>query len=386
MDIGLVLIGLFGHIALWVAFYNWFHSSSWSVRWGDAATFLAAAIVLIVPILAWWYRGSGVLDHRFRFLVPWPLAAYLVLCWMTALWTVVAWIRRHILHRPPQVLRHHRVRLLDLAEIVTGPTVENDQRNLLLRLPGNETFSLDVAERGIDVPGLHRNLDCLSIVHFSDLHISGKVPEEYFLEVVRLSNALEPDLVAITGDLVDTNKAVDSVSHVLSGLAAPYRAYFVLGNHDAKVDHVRLRDSLVDCGLVDLGGRWLEVSIRGHPIILAGCERPWFRATPDMSTAPSGGSEGPLRLLLSHTPDQLEWARSHHFDLMLAGHLHGGQIRLPLVGPVFSPSRAGAKYSCGLFHAPPTILHVTRGVSGEYPFRMNCPPEIVRLVLRPLSN
>jgi predicted MPP superfamily phosphohydrolase len=278
------------------------------------------------------------------------------------------------------VLRHHRARLLDLAKIATRPSGENNQQHLLLRLPGNESFNLDVAERGIDVPGLCGNLHCMSIVHLSDLHISGKVPIEYFEEVVRLSNALEPDLVAITGDLVEANKAIDSVSDVLSGLTARYRVYFILGNHDAKVDHRRLRGSLVDCGLVDLGGRWMQALIHDCPVVLAGCERPWFRAVPDMSKAPDK-SQGALRLLLSHTPDQLEWARSHQFDLMLAGHLHGGQIRLPLVGPVISPSRAGAKYSCGLFHAAPTILHVTRGVSGEYPIRMNCPPEIVRLVL-----
>jgi predicted MPP superfamily phosphohydrolase len=140
---------------------------------------------------------------------------------------------------------------------------------------------------------------------------------------------------------------------------------------------------LVDGGLVHLGGRQLETSVRNRPVLLAGDERPWFFPAPDVvGTASAKGPErAPLRILLAHTPDQLPWARAHDVDLMLAGHLHGGQIQLPLVGPIFSPSLTGVQYACGLFYARPTIMHVTRGVSGEFPIRMNCPPEIVRLVL-----
>ena len=73
-------------------------------------------------------------------------------------------------------------------------------------------------------------------------------------------------------------------------------------------------------------------------------------------------------------------------DLLLAGHLHGGQIRFPLIGPIFSPSLWGVKHAWGTFHAPPTILHVSRGVSGQFPIRVNCPPEMIRLSLRAPSG
>ena len=66
---------------------------------------------------------------------------------------------------------------------------------------------------------------------------------------------------------------------------------------------------------------------------------------------------------------------------MLSGHTHGGQIRIPFIGPIFSPSASGVKYDYGLFNAPPTILHVTRGISGKHPLRWNCPPEIALLTL-----
>ena len=69
-------------------------------------------------------------------------------------------------------------------------------------------------------------------------------------------------------------------------------------------------------------------------------------------------------------------------DLVLAGHTHGGQIRLPGIGPIFSPCRDGVRYASGVFDLPPTILHVTQGLSAELPLRFGCPPEVTLLVLR----
>ena len=86
-----------------------------------------------------------------------------------------------------------------------------------------------------------------------------------------------------------------------------------------------------------------------------------------------------LRIALAHGPDQLRWARAWGADLMLAGHTHGGQIRIPPLGAIFSPTRHGVKYISGVFYSPPTILHVSRGVSGDIPVRWNCPPEIACL-------
>jgi predicted MPP superfamily phosphohydrolase len=127
----------------------------------------------------------------------------------------------------------------------------------------------------------------------------------------------------------------------------------------------------------------MTLEIAGEALLLAGNELPWHRPAAAMETAPPRGQDNsPVRVLLSHTPDQLEWARRWDFDLMLAGHTHGGQVRLPLIGPLFVPSRIEVRYSAGVFHEPPLVLHVTRGVSGKTPLRINCPPEIDKLTLR----
>ena len=67
---------------------------------------------------------------------------------------------------------------------------------------------------------------------------------------------------------------------------------------------------------------------------------------------------------------------------MLSGHNHGGQIRLPLLGSIFVPSRYGRRFDAGTFEEPPTVLHVSRGLAGQHPLRINCRPEVTRLVLR----
>jgi len=89
-----------------------------------------------------------------------------------------------------------------------------------------------------------------------------------------------------------------------------------------------------------------------------------------------------VRILLSHSPDQIQWARAREFDVMLAGHTHGGQIQLPALGPLIGQSRYGVRYCCGVFYVPPTLLHVSRGLSGVQNLRINCRPELTKLVLK----
>jgi uncharacterized protein len=168
----------------------------------------------------------------------------------------------------------------------------------------------------------------------------------------------------------------------LGQLSARHGAYFILGNHDRSVDVVRLRRSLTHSGLIDLGGRWLQVELRGTPVVLAGNERPWIASSADLQSCPPPAPAGPLRIALAHTPDQFAWARANHIDLLLAGHTHGGQICIPPLGAIFTPTAQGVKYISGVFYRPPTILHVSRGISGDTPIRWNCRPEIAHLRLR----
>lgn len=383
MEVALLFLVLFGHAAIWVAVVNRMHAVGWkrpTIRRITIGLFIAAAAIPLA--LGYWLIRGGAdlfrspLDLQWVHRVPLIVVIYLEVCLAGAVVTVLRWFRRHVLHRPPIVLRFHRTRRMTIRAL---PSTE-PPHHFLAHLPGNQSLQLDLTERAINVPRLPSELDQLSIVHMSDFHFTGHIGKVYFQEVVSRSNDLEPDLVAITGDLVDQAKCIDWLPETLGRLRARWGVYFVLGNHDLRVDSSAIIKTLTECGLVHLGGRRIETRIRDQRVVLAGNEGPWIKPTADLrSFPPRDGSQ--LRIALAHSPDQFAWARQCDIDLLLAGHTHGGQIRLPLLGPIFAPSWAGVMYASGLFYAPPTILHVTRGISGQLPLRLNCAPEMAHLQL-----
>ena len=156
------------------------------------------------------------------------------------------------------------------------------------------------------MPRLPPELDGFSIVHLSDLHYTGHLAKGFFEEMARISNDLSPDLVAITGDLVDKDCCIDWLPDTLGRLKARYGVYFIFGNHDLRVDWRRMLRVLDDCGLVYVGGRWLSIDVSGQRMLLAGNERPWFKPAADPRTFPPR-TEVPVRIILAHSPDQLAW-------------------------------------------------------------------------------
>ena len=383
MDFLLLFAALPGHAFLWAAGINRLHSTGVSHRMGTRLAYVGIVMVcLIPPAFGLWFVLSdlsivGLTGTR---PIPRPGLAYLVLCWISAVVASVWMGWRGLARRPPSVVRNERSQLV--RPMSGSPAGEEETHHFMVRLPGNESLELDVSERALEIARLPRALDGLRIAHLSDFHFTGRVPKAYFQEVVRHANRLQPDLVAVTGDVVDHTDYIPWISDTLGKLESRYGTYFVLGNHDLRADVAAIRRSLKDLGFVDLGGRWIEIRVDGQPIVLAGNELPWFSPPADFHDAPPSALHGgPPRIVLSHTPDQLRWARQRDVDLMLAGHTHGGQIRFPWIGPVLTPSRTGVKYASGVFYEPPTVMHVTRGISGEHPIRMNCPPEITRLVL-----
>jgi predicted MPP superfamily phosphohydrolase len=215
------------------------------------------------------------------------------------------------------------------------------------------------------------------------LHFTGRIGISYFQEVVRICNDLQPDLVAITGDLVDEEDCIDWIPETLGQLKATHGVYYVLGNHDLRVDTDRLRRTLANCGLIGLAHHEKCLNIRGQTVCLLGNELPWIASEEVLDQATTSTAEdASFRIGLVHTPDQLSWARKRQIDLLLAGHTHGGQIRIPPFGPIFSPTFGGVRYATGVFYRPPTTLHVSRGISSDLPIRWNCPPELALLTLR----
>ncbi|HEX4132063.1 MAG TPA: metallophosphoesterase [Pirellulales bacterium] len=381
---------LVGHLALCAAFNNRVHAmhfpravietSNWIVRlWAVGLPASIAAIGL--------YAGPQTISLFTPSGVPLPVLFYVAVCaFVGAVLVPWEWLRRKLTVRPLALGRQLSTRH-DFWPQFKYCSDQSLTGRLLCALPLNESLQIECTEKHLVLPNLPSELEGLSIAHISDLHFTGRVPREFFERAVEMVNELEPDLVAVTGDICEHAHTVSWVAPLLGALRSRLGVYYVVGNHDVRKNLRALRRELRSTDLIDLGGRWRQLDISGTSIILAGNELPWSAPAADMKTcapieeARRHGDPEPFKLLLSHSPDQFPWARRHGFDLMLAGHTHGGQIVFPGIGSILCPSRFGSRYASGAFYEPPTVLHVSRGLSGDTPLRWNCRPEITRLVL-----
>ena len=377
---------LLGHGVLWVGLVNRLHALAiprpllslldvpQMVVLAGVPLLVLSLLVIDPTLLAQWSVGV--------FFSP-GLMAYVGLCWLAALGATLAWLRRVCWANPP-ALRANHTTVVDVAQLLGQKPIGSPFTAWLDWVPGHEMFRLHVQEKTLVLPRLAPSLEGLSIVHLSDLHFTGRIRQSYFEQVVDQANALEGGLVAVTGDILDVERCLAWLPETLGRLRGRHGVFFVLGNHDKRLpDTPAVRRALTSLGLIDLGGRWQVLNVSGAHILVAGNEWPWFGPRPGVPSRSAAGGSAAFRLLLSHSPDQITWARRHDFDLMLAGHTHGGQIRLPGLGPIFSPSVYGVKYAAGVFDERPTLMHVSRGISGQDPLRFRCPPEITKLVLTP---
>jgi predicted MPP superfamily phosphohydrolase len=246
------------------------------------------------------------------------------------------------------------------------------------RIPGNENFRVDFRTVEVTIPRLPRSLDGLSIVHLTDLHFLDTPDRSFFEWAAGVCDAMKPDIAALTGDIVDRVEVLDWLPSTLGRISAPLGRYFVLGNHDLDVAPAEIRHAMQQIGWLHVGGRTQTIKHNRQTILLSGSELPWAGEHPTLQDDLRTGSA--LRILLTHLPQEVWWARRHGFDLTLAGHLHGGQIRFPILGPII-----GGRLASGVFHLEPTVLHVGRGLGAMTPLRFGCKPDVVKLVLRARS-
>ena len=359
-----------GHACFWTAMLNAFYAEPLPKRVLKAWRLFTGFVIAAVPPLILYdlliYRSMS---------TPWLLVIYFEVC---AIWGAVIFpaitIARLIRRRPNCVLAE-RTETLDLGKQL-GTAVRGDGMwRWLTRLPGNCVFKVDVTELSLKLPRLPSNLDGLSILLLSDLHFHGTPSKVWFDAIFdRLLEFPKPDVVVLAGDYVDTDTHREWIAPILGRLRWNEVGMAILGNHDAHHHPERTRRELEKCGYTIPSNHSHEVTIRGERCIFTGNESPWF-------PAPSAVPDGGFRICVSHSPDQFRWAQRHGFDLILCGHVHGGQIRLPIIGSIFVPSRYGRRYDLGVFEKNETVMIVGRGLSGKEPLRFRCHPQVIRMVL-----
>jgi len=307
------------------------------------------------------------------------LAGYAVICWIVGAGIAPICEIFYLLRRTAPQLVKETAQTVDVAKELGYAPAGHGKDARMCKLPLNQCFQVEFTEKTLVLPQIPAAWDGLTLLHLTDLHLCG-TPDRAFYQYVmeRCMKDGVPDLLMLTGDVVDSEWHHRWVVPILGKLRWNVGAYAILGNHDSWRDVTLIRRRLRRVGMTVLGNSWQQIDVRGQPMIVVGHEGPWFTPLPDLSKCPPGI----FRSCLSHTPDNIPWARANQIDLMLAGHVHGGQIRLPVLGSVFVPSRYSRKYDCGTFFEAPTVMHVGRGLAGQHPLRFFCKPEVTRIVLR----
>ena len=388
VDCSLLVLALFGHVALWVAIFNRVHAFPWPCWMVRVSERLAVLICwAIMGWFFWAYSGQWSVPMLLTTssTLPWGWQAYLWLCILQAFRILILWVQWKLSPAAPSALLSVHSKIVNIAEQCPELPVGKRKTRWQASLPGNEILTLEVNRKELSLRRLQPASEGLTITHLSDLHFTGQLTPPFFEAVVAEANALDSDMIMITGDIVDKQACLNWIPEILGQLTARDGVFAILGNHEKRICDVQLvRQALATAGIVDVGGTFQNLTLRNQPVLLAGNEQPWFpwQAQADLPAR----SPEQLRILMSHSPDQISWAQAREFDLMLAGHNHGGQVRIPVIGPIATPSWYGTRYACGLFDETPTLLHVSRGISGVHTLRYWCRPELTQITLRCVVN
>lgn len=259
-----------------------------------------------------------------------------------------------------------------------------------------EPRRLGLTRLRVSLPRLPEALEGFTLLHLSDLHVTGDRDDfggEMAREAVALAAGLSADIVCLTGDLSQASRAVDAAAEIIRPLAQR-PVFVVMGNHDhdkmleTEVGRNRVRHVPASewCAAIEATGATVlqnghrKVALHGGTLVIAGCGDPscgWDDLPRTLEDEPKGD----FHLLLVHSPDMLDDPRTEWADLVLCGHTHGGQLRLPGIGSPWAPVWRDRRRAYGLMRFGTTLCYVTRGVAAGFRSRFLCPPEVVQITL-----
>ena len=237
-----------------------------------------------------------------------------------------------------------------------------------------EPYRLTITRLDLQIKGYFQTSGSLRTVLLSDLHIEefGR-REEKVLEAV---SGLEPDIIFITGDFIQTRSDPDGAAKFVSCLTAPLGIWGIIGNIDKTAPDLKeLITRLEDAGLTMLINKRHRIAKDGLEFDLVGLSLKAGEET--IKTVFQGREGGIPEIVLMHWPRLIDKVIPYQPQLILCGHTHGGQVRLPLIGKAIARFISGTHYDMGLFQISNTWLYVNRGVGmTNHPIRLFCPPEV----------
>lgn len=236
--------------------------------------------------------------------------------------------------------------------------------------------ALEVNTWVIEHDKIPADFDGFRIAQVSDLHNAG-----FWQDVVEELRQIQPDIIVLTGDLIDSGRTDVDAALAFAGQAAQIApCYFVSGNHEAwSSGHwEKLREGLKQSGIVLLENERVRLELGGEHVTMLGLSDPSFGGDHARVLGELAAGEG-YRILLSHRPERMKLYAEAGVDLVFSGHAHGGQFRIPFLGGVIAPDQGlFPEYDSGLYEQDGTAMLVSRGIGNSIiPLRINNRPEIL---------
>ncbi len=244
-----------------------------------------------------------------------------------------------------------------------------------------EPFHPKIFRIHISLRNLPLSFEGVKLVQLSDIHHGPYIPLSYVEDCVKKVNALNPDIIVLTGDFVSRSKTyIAPCVEILKTLNAKRGVFAVPGNHDYWVDISRTKEAFNRAGIPLFFNRHTVLWKNGEKAALGGLDDLWV-GKPDFHETFKGVDAHTVKILMMHNPDLFE-NLPFPLDFIMAGHTHGGQVSLPFFGPPIVPSIYGKKYAAGLFHNSMGMMYVNRGLGMiTPPVRFRVPPEITLFTL-----
>lgn len=241
-----------------------------------------------------------------------------------------------------------------------------------------ENYAIGTTYYTVEADGASEEFGGFRICHLSDIHV--KKHGRTYSQLIRLTEKQHPDIIAITGDLVDSRDSdIPSAISLIETLCDIAPVYYVTGNHEERLPaqtYLELMSALNAAGAHILDGKAEKTEINGLAVNIAGfSDNPEF----DIKEASTLLDSGAFNILLNHRPQFAPDYAEAGADLSLCGHAHGGQIRLPFIGGIIAPDQYFfPTYSEGLLNFGKGCTVISRGIGNSLlPFRVNNRPELV---------
>ena len=247
------------------------------------------------------------------------------------------------------------------------------------RWGSGERFSVNQERIWLDaLPSAYSGL---RVVQISDIHHGLFLSKEWLSQAVQQANRLNPDIIALTGDFVTySRRNIGPAADALGRLRARHGVYAVLGNHDFRVDADAVTQALRREHIDVMRNRHITLGLGGASLYLAGVDDYGYGA--DLRRAVRGIPKDAATILLAHNPRIIHLASRHGVSLILAGHTHGGQVNIPLLGTVYGRSPERLRFKIGWDRLGATQIYVSRGLGTiVLPWRLRCPAEITQIEL-----